>query len=220
MKTIIFSTLATLCLLFSTSVQAQDPYFFSQKGMVVEYSVADAKGDIQSYSKSTVTDLKKKDAKNFTVTYATEVFDKNRKSLAAPVSVTVEIVDGVITFDPAASMGEAGANAEITGTYPSFPTNLEVGQDLGAYEYKMKMMGMTSTVSGKSKVTAKEKITTKGGSFDCYKVESEISSKALMSSTKVSSASWYARGIGAVKTETYDKKGNIQAVQELVSLQK
>ncbi len=218
MKAITKSIVAFLCVtfIFSSSIKAQGTYFLDKKGAEVEYVVKDAKGAIQSYMKMIVTDLQKKDAKNFTVTYSTEVFDKNKKSLAAPITSTTEVIDGVITMDPTASMGDSGA--EVSGTYPTFPATFEVGQDIGKYEYKMKMMGMTTTVSGSSKVVAKENVTTDAGSFDCFKVESEVNTKAMMSNTKVSSASWYAKGIGAVKTETYDKKGKVQSVQELVSM--
>lgn len=220
MKTITKSIVAILCVtfFFSSSIKAQDVFFLDKQGTEVEYVVKDAKGTIQSYSKMTVTNVQKKDAKNFTVTYSTEVFDKNKKSLAAPITISTEVVNGVITMDPTASMGETGA--EVSGTYPTFPATFEVGQDIGAYEYKMKMMGMTTTVSGSSKVTAKESITTDAGSFDCFKVESEVSTKAMMSNTKVSTASWYAKGIGTVKAETYDKKGKVISVQELISLKK
>jgi len=222
MKTKFQTLLTVLCLLFffSSSIQAQDPFFFNKKGMVLEYSNADAKGKIESYSKSTVKDINKKDAKNYTVTYSTEVFDKNKKSLAAPIDVSIDVVDGVITFDPIASMGDAGKNAEFKGTYSTFPSNLEVGQNVGDYSYTLKMMGMTTSVNGSGKVTAKESITTPAGSFDCYKVESEVSTKAMLNTTKIVTTSWYARGVGSVRTETYDKKGKLLSVQELVALQK
>lgn len=222
MKTKLQTLLTVLCLLFffSSSILAQEPFFFNKKGMVLEYSTADAKGKIESYSKSIVKNIAKKDAKNYTISYSTEVFDKNKKSLAAPIDVSVEVVDGAITFDPIASMGEAGKNAEFKGTCATFPSNMEVGQNVGDYSYTLKMMGMTTSVKGTGKVTAKESITTPAGSFDCYKVENEVSTKAMLNTTKVITTSWYARGIGAVRTETYDKKGKLINVLELVSLQK
>jgi len=222
MKTKFQTLLTVLCifLFFSSSIQAQEPFFFNKKGMVLEYSNADAKGKIDSYSKSVVKEIKTKDSKNYTINYSTEVFDKNKKSLASPIDVSVDVVDGVISFDPVASMGEAGKNAEFKGTCSTLPSNLEVGQNVGDYSYTLKMMGMTTTVNGSGKVTAKESITTPAGSFDCYKVETEVSTKAMLSTTKISTTSWYARGVGAIRTETYDKKGKLLSAQELVALQK
>lgn len=219
MKTNRFN-LITLCLVifFSVGAYAQDYYFLNKKGQVAEYAISDAKGNVQSYVKTTVMDVETKDAKNYTLVYSSEVMDKNKKSLTDPVTVKMEVIDGKLVQDPVAAMGEAGNNVEIEGNFPEFPAKLTVGEEFGEYSYKMKMMGSTSTVKGSSKVVAKEELKTPAGSFDTFKVESESTSKVLITTTKVNTTSWYAENVGAVRTETYDKKGKVQSVQELVSL--
>jgi len=212
--------LTTLCMVvfFSLGVNAQDYFLLHKKGQVAEYAISDAKGNVQSYVKTTVQDVEQKDSKNFTLVYSSEVMDKNKKSLADPVTFRMEIVDGKLVQDPVAAMGEAGKDVEVEGNFPEFPTELSVGEEFGAYSYKMKMMGSTTSVKGSSKVVAKEDVKTEAGSFNCYKVESESTTKVLITTTKVSTTSWYAENVGAVRTETYDKKGKVQTVQELVSL--
>jgi hypothetical protein len=37
---------------------------------------------------------------------------------------------------------------------------------------------------------------------------------------KVKSAEWYAKGIGVVKSESYDKNGNLQSRTELIEVKK
>lgn len=140
--------------------------------------------------------------------------------MAPAVTVTIEVVDGVIKQDPVAAMGDAGKGAELTGTYPEFPSELSVGQEFGEYEYTLKMSGMSTKSSGKSKVAAKESITTDAGTFDCFKVESESSTKVMLTTTKVTMTAWYAKNVGVVRSEVYDKKGNVTSKQELVSLTK
>jgi hypothetical protein len=221
MKTIFSFILTALCLsFFSTNTFAQDVYFLSKQGAEAEYVVKDGKGNVQSYTKTAVTDVKKKNATNFSVTYTSETFDKNKKSLIAPITVTIDVADGVVIFDPKAMMGEAGASMEISGTYPAYPATLEVGKEFGEYSYSMKMMGISTTVSGKNNVTAKEDIKTDAGSFNCLKIESEVSTKVLLKPVKTKTTSWYAKNIGVVKTEAYDNKGKLQSVQELISLKK
>ncbi len=220
MKTLnrfIFSVLCVI-LFFPLSMQAQDLFFLNQEGKSVEYSIADAKGKIQSYTKSTVKEIKKTDAKNYTIVYTSEVMDANKKPLMDPMTVETVVVDGVIVQDPVAAMGEAGKDVKVEGNFPEFPSELSVGQTFGEYSYTMKMMGTSTTTKGSSKVVAKEEITTPAGSFDCYKVESESSSKVMLQTTKVSTTSWYAKNLGAVRTETYDKKGKVQTVMELVAV--
>jgi hypothetical protein len=199
---------------------AQDVYFLNKQGAEAEYAVKDAKGNVQSYTKMAVTDVKKKNASNFSITYTSEAFDKNKKSLIAPITITIDVVDGVVIYDPKAMMGEAGTNMEISGTYPSYPATLEVGKEFGEYSYTMKMMGISTTVSGKNNVTAKEDIKTDAGSFNCLKIESEVSTKIILKTTKTKTTAWYAKNIGVVKLETYDNKGKLQAIQELISLKK
>jgi hypothetical protein len=199
---------------------AQDAYFLNKQGAEAEYVIKDGKGNALSYTKMVVTDVKKKNANNISITYTTEAFNKDKKSLMPPITVTIDVVDGVVIFDPKAMMGEAGANIEISGTYPSFPATLEVGNDIGEYSYTTKVMGISTTVSGTNKVTAKEEVKTDAGSFDCFKVESEISTKVILKAAKTKTTSWYAKNIGTVKTEAYDNKGKLQSVQELISLKK
>ncbi|MDR3141705.1 MAG: hypothetical protein LBU37_08285 [Tannerellaceae bacterium] len=222
MRTIFNFIFTVLCLLpFSTNTFAQDVYFLDKQGSEVEYVIKDGKGSVLSYGKMVVTDVKKKDAKNFSVTYTAETFNKNKKSLMPPVPITIEIVDEAVMYNAKALLGEMGENVEISGTYPSFPATLEVGKDIGEYSYTTKIMGIATTVSGNNKVTAREEVKTDAGSFDCFKVESEISAKVvLMKAVKTKTINWYAKNIGAVKTETYDNKGKLQTVQEIVSLKK
>ncbi|MDR2915168.1 MAG: hypothetical protein LBV74_10115 [Tannerella sp.] len=219
-KQFLISTLCAILFVSFNSIQAQGVYFLDKEGAEAEYAIADGKGNITSYTKTVVTKVDKKDDKNFTITYTSEAFDKNKKSYAPAVTVTTEVVDGVIKQDPVASMGDAGKNAEFTGTYPEFPSELSEGQEFGVYEYTLKASGMTTKASGKSKVTAKESITSDAGSFECFKVESEASTKVMMTTTKITSTSWYAKNIGVVKNEVYDKKGNVTSSMTLVSLKK
>jgi hypothetical protein len=184
----------------------------------VEYVIKDGKGNVLSYARMAVTEVKKKDAKNFTVTYTTEAFNKNKETLMPPVPVAIEIVDGAVIYNAKVLLGTINENIEVSGTYPSFPATLEVGKDIGAYSYTTKVMGVATTVSGNNKVTAREEVKTDAGSFDCFKVESEISTKVILKTVKTKTISWYAKNIGIVKTETYDNKGKLQSVQEIVSL--
>ncbi len=202
---------AIFSLTLAVSAQAAEPFFLNKKGAEAEYALKDAKGAITSYTKSVVTALSSNDPQNFTVTYTAEVFDKNRKSLAAPVEATVTVKDGAVDTTPVME------GVEIEGTLPAFPAELSVGQVMD-YSFSMKMMGMKTTTEGKNTVVAKESVTTPAGTFSCFKVEGEVSAKALMKTTKTKTVTWLAPGVGTVKAEVYDGKDKLQSSQELVSL--
>ncbi len=211
MKKILFLAIASVFALATVApVQAQTPFFMNKQGAEAEYALKDDKGNITSYSKSVVTELSSSDPRNFTITYSTEVFDKNRRSLAAAVTSTVTVENGAVLMAPVME------NVEIEGSLPSFPADISVGQVL-EYEYSIRVMGMRSTTTGKNTVVARESVTTPAGTFDCFKVEGEVSARAMMQTTKTKTITWLAPGIGTVKSEIYDNRDRLQSSQELIS---
>lgn len=68
------------------------------------------------------------------------------------------------------------------------------------------------------KVIGQETIKTGAGTFNCYIVEKTVDVKLAGVSEKSSTKSWYARGIGIVKEETYKKKKLVQS-REFISIQ-
>ena len=70
------------------------------------------------------------------------------------------------------------------------------------------------------KVESIEDVTVTGGSFKCYKFTSDVNVSAMGFKTKTKSAEWYAKGIGVVKSESYDKNGSVQSHMELVEVKK
>ncbi|MDR2913209.1 MAG: hypothetical protein LBV38_08015 [Alistipes sp.] len=213
MKKLIFAAVVAIFTLASAAVSAATPFFLDKQGAVAEYVVKGANGDVQSYVKMTVTEIDYTDNENFRITYSTEVFDKDHKSLAAAVTSSAQVKDGAV------DVGQAMEGVEFEGEFPSYPANLSVGQVM-EYSFSMKTMGMKSTVEGKNTVAARENVSTEAGSFDCFRIDGEASAKALMSNVKTKTVSWISAGVGAVKTETYDNRDRLQSVQELVSISK
>lgn len=63
-----------------------------------------------------------------------------------------------------------------------------------------------SFLEGKYK--GKERVHTPAGDFDCIKIYTESKAKFMLFSEKEYSMSWYAKGVGIVKEERYNKRGN------------
>jgi len=74
----------------------------------------------------------------------------------------------------------------------------------------MKFMTMRVDVTN-IKVEAVESITVPAGTYTAYKITSDVTSKSGFVTVNFKSVQWMVVGIGAVKTETYDKKGNLIA---------
>jgi len=119
---------------------------------------------------------------------------------------------------------DAEIEFELEGDYLELPESLQIGQSLkdGMIEGKMTMEGNPAmanmTISVKilnRKVESKENITTPAGSFSCYKIsyDMESSTKVMGMNNKVnlSAVDFVAEGTGLVKTESYNKKGNLSS---------
>ena len=68
------------------------------------------------------------------------------------------------------------------------------------------------------KVEKVETITVPAGSFECYVIYSNSYSKMMMVNQNFPSRSWLAKGVGMVKTESYNKKGKVINTMVLTSM--
>ena len=65
-----------------------------------------------------------------------------------------------------------------------------------------------------------EEVTTPAGTFECFKLNYDVKSKIGFIKQNYKNSVWYAKGIGAVKTETYDKKGKLDGTTLLTKFKK
>jgi len=56
----------------------------------------------------------------------------------------------------------------------------------------------------------------KAGEFKAFKLTGDVSGTIIGIKVNTKSADWYAYGVGLVKSESYDKKGDLKSVMELV----
>lgn len=211
MKRVIFSIIA-LYMAIGLPAQNREPFCCVKQGAELKYQTTDAKGNETSTSVTKITDVSGFDG-NYTLTQTITVF-VNGTQMFQPMSVTTTITDGN------ASMALGGGMAvDITSDVPFIPSNLSVGQELSTGTMIINMNGIKTTQEISShKVVGQEEINTPAGTFDCFVVEQEYVAKVAFMKVKGSQKIWYARGVGNVKTETYDKKGKISSRQILVSI--
>lgn len=120
--------------------------------------------------------------------------------------------------------GMEGMEVEMDASETEFPNSLEVGDELQDSKVTIKasmngfsVMNMTSITKDR-KVTGEEKITTEAGEFDTFKIEETnvIESKLMNSETK--SVTYFVPGFWMVKSEYYDKKGNLEGYSLLTKM--
>ncbi|HTN69398.1 MAG TPA: hypothetical protein VLZ33_08035 [Dysgonamonadaceae bacterium] len=208
--------------------KAQDIFFPTKKGTVLEYKVYDKNEKETGMVRYTITDVTSS-GDNTYITYLLESVDANDKPIFKE-EITISkrgdklFVDMSKFLNKAAFKqgGEIPGEIEISGNEMEIPSNLKLGDILpdSNVEMALKMgfinLKMSADVSDR-KVEAVENVTVEAGSFDTYKLTSTVSAKALGMKTSTSSAEWIAKGVGMVKSESYDKKGNVTSHTELVS---
>jgi len=206
-----------------TPSESEFTFFVMEKGAVQVFANKDAKGKITSKVRNTVMDIT--GTKNaYAITYQSELLDAKgkpaNKDNSGIFNYRVIIKDDVIYFDLKEMLGaiEGINDVDASGTAMKIPNNLKVGQTLEDANAKVRIgvLNCTATLTERE-CLAIEDITVGAGTFRCHKVSQKINSSALGVKNEGTTLTWYAKGVGAVKTESYDKKGNLQSIQELVS---
>lgn len=120
-----------------------------------------------------------------------------------------------------------GMEMDMEGGYITIPTNPSVGQKLKGGDLTVNIGGGASmpmamkfvTTISNRKVEAIENVTTPAGTFKCVKISEDVEVKSIMK-IKSKSVTWYAKGVGMVRSETYNRKGKLMGHSELTKISK
>jgi hypothetical protein len=120
---------------------------------------------------------------------------------------------------------DMGMEMEISGTDIELPNNLSVGQGLDdanvAMSIKMPGMNMNIKVDQLNRIVEKkESVNTPAGTYECYVITQDNVSETMGVKQTMQSKLWLAEGVGMVKQETYNKKGDLMSKSELTSFKK
>jgi hypothetical protein len=219
--------------LFTVGVIAQncgETYYFAKEGAKATYEHYDSKNKLTQTQENVLKTIRNT-ATGFEILMSTSLKDAKGKVLFDNRNFNVKCDNGVLKMDLSSMyMGDLknmGKDIvmEVSGDGVSFPSELKEGADLpnGETEVKMKSGSMTLMTlrfnEMNRKVEKKESVTTPAGTFDCYKIVSDTEMKILIK-RNIKTASWIARGVGVVKTESYNKKGEIESTMVLTKLEK
>ena len=195
--------------------QNYEPFCCVTQGAELKYVTTDAKGKKETGSSVTKINSVTGANGNYTVSQTVTVY-ANDTQVVPPMKVTAVINNGN------ASLALGGGMAiDINSSVPVIPADLSVGKELACGDIVVNMNGIKSTQTIHThKVVAQETLTTPAGTFDCYVVEQNYTAKVAFIKVTGSQKIWYARGIGNVKTEVYDKKGKLASIQTLTEFTK
>jgi hypothetical protein len=226
MKTILL--IATI-LLSSMLTKAEEIYFPSKEGVVLEYKVYDNKNRETGTTRYTIVEVNRT-GDDMDITYLIETMDKDEKTQFKD-EITVHkkgeklYLDMTNMFKRAIlkEKGEIPKQLEITGNDIITPSNLDIGDVLPDSHVNMAVKKGIINIKISINITdrtveALETISVPAGSFEAYKITSNLSAKASIINRASTSAEWLVKGIGVVRSENYDKKGKLESYTELISI--
>ncbi|MCC6723225.1 MAG: hypothetical protein IT258_01855 [Saprospiraceae bacterium] len=227
-------TFAALLFVSVAQVLAQNSncengYLAFKSGMSMELTHYDKKGKTSGTSRHKVLDVGNI-PDGFAATIEMENTDgKGKRSTASKFDIKCKgnsmFIDMRSLMNPEAMANTQDMEMEMTGDAMEFPNELTPGQTLpnGQMELKMMMNGMKfMTIKlniSNRKVEGTETVTTPAGSFECVKMTQDTEMQSIFK-MKTRTATWYAKGVGMVKTENYDKNGKVESSTVLTKLEK
>lgn len=211
------------------TLNAQETFFPTKEGTVLIYKTFDKKDKLSSEVKYTIKNVNI-NGNDMDITYLCESLD-NKEELVFKEDITIHQKGDVLYLDMSNFInkaafqqeGEIPADIQVSGNNMEIPSNPKPGDILpDAYIEMALKMGFVNLKSASQvtnrKVEAIEPVSVKAGAFETCKFTSEVNSTAMGLKAKSNMVEWYAKGIGLVKSENYDKNGKLQSRTELVEM--
>lgn len=193
---------------------AQAPYCCVTQGARLTFTDYDAKGKETGTTTNVYKEVKMLSDQDYDITMESTV-DAN--GTVTTMTTTMEVRDGnaIISFGQ--------GDIDITATDPELmriPNKLAVGYQLPLGDMYVNLGGIrVKNTFTENEVVAREEITTPAGTFKCYVVKQTSSGRVFGIKSETTQKIWYARGIGQVKMENYNK-GELFSSSVLTSIEK
>ncbi len=221
------SVLFVVALLFSAISFAQNclGYYLLQNNRSIDNTIYNKNGEIfgkQVYSVSGVSATGAATTANIKF----QMFDANGKMIANSTN-DIKCRGGVIMMNMKMMMAQeqefaTAANAKGESAFIEYPAVMKVGDNLKNASFAMDMNrgGMQQHVTVKianRKVDGKQKITTRAGSWDCYRISYKgkiiINTMGMEIPLDLNGTEWFAPGFGIIKTKSNLGGSEITAIR-------
>lgn len=228
MRNLISLIILVLCGTLSAMAQCNEYYQFGE-GNEWEFETYNAKGKLNGKNHQKVTNFEKTSSGFNAKVNSTIYNDKGKESMAGDLEFKCE--NGTMYIDMRNFISDEQLQAfkdqelAIDSENLEMPSNLSVGQSLKDGSVKVTTSGsglpMSITVNiTNRKVVGKESITTPAGTYDCFKITSDIATQTQMGikmNVNMSSIDWVTSKVGVVKSESYNKNDKLMGYTLLTS---
>lgn len=217
-----------VCSKFGFTQQCSN-YFLLKEGSKIELQNLDKKGNVSTVLKYNVQQLKQIN-NGFAIQMLTETYDPKGK-LIVKGEVNGKCQNGDLYTDVqniSSSMFSKSQDLKmnIDGDQLVYPANMKVGDILkdakisvsASLSTGMSLMNMSVNITNR-KVEGTETVETPAGKFECIKMSYDLNMKMIVKKD-VHVVEYFFKGLGIVKSDTYDAKGKLESSLVLSKLDK
>lgn len=224
-----FLSLFVLIAFFSTNALTQDCTIFipGDVGTELHYEIKNGKGKLQATYSQKIISIKENGSETVFELLQTHKDPKDPENIIMQDTIGFRCKGNEFYIDMEKYLNqkqlEGFKNMEIKLTTDDlmYPSKLSPGMNLKdgsiSIEVGNGIMNMTTNIVNR-KVEAREEITTPAGNFDCYKVSENVQSKVGFIKVNMSNVTWIIQDIGTIRSESYNKRGKLDTVTELVKI--
>ena len=229
-KRLLLLVIFTLSLIRLWSQEQCSTYFPFKNETVLGYSYFDEKGKLTGKSVHTVDEVKNNPDGSLSAVIQILNQDKKGKDISTgtyEVSCVHNNLNMSITEVMAPNMKTSLENLDINISVDVFelPSSLTTGQELPDIHTEIRagtngITIITMAIDHTNRtVEGTEKVTTEAGTFECVKFSYDVNLNMLITKN-YHIVSWYCNGIGLVKQETFNKRGQLETKTELTGLKR
>ncbi len=226
MKKSVILILLGLILIPLLNAQKCEFYYPQTKGVELVYKNYDKNGKVTGTSAQKVVDYQETPA-GAEATIDVKSTDSKGKTSESQLKVKCEA--GIFYFDMKGYMQNMsayqGMDVKVDFQNLEMPASIKAGDKLKDGWIKMdvsnggmKLMSMETDITDRT-VEGKENVTTPAGTFNCYKIKQNMTTKVPMK-IESKSITWMAPGAGMIKTESYSSDDKLMGSTVLDAINK
>ena len=221
--------LATILTFAAAQMAGQEtaPYFCNKANTVLEYTRTNTDGSIKWYHTMAIKQMV--GGKNgTTANYTSYIQTPKHKPYygKSPAELTATITNNGVTLNVAESVAAIFRtifpdNIKITSTggESTLPSNITPGDTLPNVNASVKVLGMTMVITvTERQVLRHETIHTPAGTYHCIVIREKKLEKGMGRNRHTIADTWYARGLGMVRHDTYNLNLQLQTSEILTAI--
>lgn len=207
--------------------QEAKPYFCNTADTVLEYTRTTAEGDVKWYHTMAIREVNQAGDTTL-IDYTSYILNHKRKPYYGdrPAQLQAAINGGTVTLDVAESVAAVfrtmlPSKSRITssGGESSLPSDMAPEDVLPDVHASVKALGLTMKITvTEREVIRFETISTPAGTFDCAVVRERKIEKGMGRNRHTIADTWYARGVGMVRHDTYSPDLELQTSEVLTAI--